>query len=141
MSKSSPERAPTTPWSSLEPYSQLLRALLPRMSSLSVFDARGHMHWSSEMTVAPEIAAAVAESVMDPAREPGSSGLQRMAGSEPIYLFWLMSDGRCAGCASVRGGCDRFPSELGWRAALILLRAWAREAGARMPAPRAAGAS
>ena len=91
MSKSSPERAPTNPWSSLEPYSQLLRALLPRMSSLSVFDARGHMHWSSEMTVAPEIAAAVAESVMDPAREPGSFGLQRMAGSEPIYLFWLMS--------------------------------------------------
>ena len=92
MSKSAPERAPTTPWSSLEPYTQLLRALLPRMNSLSVFDPHGHMHWSSEMSVAPEIASVVAEAVKDSVREPGSFGVQRMAGSEPIYLFWLMAD-------------------------------------------------
>jgi diguanylate cyclase (GGDEF)-like protein len=92
MSKSALERAPTTPWSSLEPYTQLLRALLPRMNSLSVFDPHGHMHWSSEMSVAPEIASVVAEAVKDSVREPGSFGVQRMTGSEPIYLFWLMAD-------------------------------------------------
>jgi diguanylate cyclase (GGDEF)-like protein len=81
-----------TPWSSLEPYTQLLRALLPRMNSLSVFDARGHMHWSSEGSVAPEISTAIVDSLKDPSRDPGAAGIARMAGSEPIYLFWLMGD-------------------------------------------------
>jgi diguanylate cyclase (GGDEF)-like protein len=75
----------------LEPYTQLLRALLPRMSNLSVFDPQGHMHWSSEMSVASEVGAKVADAVKS-AREPGSPGVQRMIGNEPFYLFWLMSD-------------------------------------------------
>jgi diguanylate cyclase (GGDEF)-like protein len=91
MSKSAPERAPATAWSSLEPYTQLLRALLPRMSSLSVFDPQGHMHWSSEMSLPPEITGVVGDAVKN-AREPGSAGVQRTVGNEPYYLFWLMSD-------------------------------------------------
>jgi len=71
MNKPAPEPAPTTTWSSLEPYTQLLRALLPRMSSLSVFDARGHMHWSSEMTVPPEVSTQVVESVKQAALTVG----------------------------------------------------------------------
>jgi diguanylate cyclase (GGDEF)-like protein len=81
-----------TPWSSLEPYTQLLRALLPRMNSLSVFDARGHMHWSSEGSVAPEISTAIVDALKDPSRDPIAAGVARTAGSEPIYLFWLMGD-------------------------------------------------
>ncbi|MGA8706651.1 MAG: bifunctional diguanylate cyclase/phosphodiesterase [Steroidobacteraceae bacterium] len=92
MTKTASERAPTTPWSSLEPYAQLLRALLPRMNSLSVFDPKGHMHWSSEGSVAPEISSAVVDSLKEPNRDPTAAGLQRMAGSEPTYLFWLMRD-------------------------------------------------
>jgi diguanylate cyclase (GGDEF)-like protein len=69
-----------------------LRALLPRMNSLSVFDARGHMHWSSEGSVAPEISTAIVDELKNMAPDPMSAGLQRMAGSEPIYLFWLMAD-------------------------------------------------
>ncbi|HEY6453398.1 MAG TPA: EAL domain-containing protein [Steroidobacteraceae bacterium] len=66
------------------------------MSSLSVFDARGHLHWSSEMAVAPEVAGAVVEAVRESALEPGSAGMQRMAGAEPIYLFYLMADDAAA---------------------------------------------
>lgn len=92
MSKPGPDRAPTTPWSSLEPYTQLLRALLPRMSSLSVFDAQGHLRWSSEGSVAPEISTAVVDELKKAPQDPTSAGVQRMAGSEPIYLFRLMGD-------------------------------------------------
>jgi hypothetical protein len=42
---------------SLEPYAQLLRALLPRMNSLSVFNALGELHWSTEMAVEPALMA------------------------------------------------------------------------------------
>jgi hypothetical protein len=97
MSKPAPESEATTPWSSLEPYTQLLRALLPRMSSLSVFDARGHMHWSSEMSVSPELSGAVASAARDSAHDPGSFGVQCVAGSEPTYLFWLLADDAAPG--------------------------------------------
>src|SRR5579863_4604969 len=91
MSKSPPERVPSSPWSSLEPYTQLLRALLPRMNSLSVLDPQGTMHWSSEMSVPPELSTLVAEAVKN-AREPGSAGVARSIAGEPFYLFWLNSD-------------------------------------------------
>ena len=61
------------------------------MNSLSVFDPLGHLHWSSEMSVPPEISAVVAQAVKD-GREPGSAGVQRAVGSEPFYFFWLMAD-------------------------------------------------
>ena len=140
MTKPASERATTTPWSSLEPYTQLLRALLPRMNSLSVFDPQGHLHWSSEMSVAPEIASVVAQAVKD-GREPGSAGVQRMVGAEPFYFFWLMAD---------EPGIDALPFvvvAIGFkqtrrrRAALVRFRARAGQARARVPAARTAGAS
>jgi len=92
MSKTVPERASGTAWSSLEPYAQLLRALLPRMNALSVFDPRGSMHWSTAMSVPPEIGGVVAEAVKEAMREPGALGVQRVVGGEPIYLFYLLPD-------------------------------------------------
>ena len=91
MTKPASDRGSTTPWASLEPYTQLLRALLPRMNSLSVFDPQGHLHWSSEMSVPPGIAGVVAQAVRD-GIEPGSAGTQRAVGNEPFYFFWLMRD-------------------------------------------------
>ncbi len=90
MSKS-PPGLPTSPWSSLEPYTQLLRALLPRMNSLSVLGPDGQMHWSSEKSVPPELGAVAADAVRN-AREPGVAGVARTIGGEPLYLFWLSSD-------------------------------------------------
>jgi len=92
MSKSAPEHAPATDWSTLEPYAQLLRALLPRMNALSVFDPRGQLQWSTAMSVAPEVGSAIAETIKDPARDPSALGLQRTVANEPLYLFWLQPD-------------------------------------------------
>ncbi|MGA2564477.1 MAG: EAL domain-containing protein [Steroidobacteraceae bacterium] len=92
MSNPASERAPATDWSTLEPYAQLLRALLPRMSALSVFDPRGQLHWSTAISIAPEVGAAIAEAIRDPARDTSAQGVQRIVASEPLYLFWLQPD-------------------------------------------------
>jgi diguanylate cyclase (GGDEF)-like protein len=77
---------------SLEPYAQLLRALLPRMNSLSVFNALGGLHWSTEMSVDPAVMALVPPTIRKAEGEPASNGEQCTAGGEPIYLFWLRRD-------------------------------------------------
>jgi diguanylate cyclase (GGDEF)-like protein len=79
-------------WTSLEPYVQVLRALLPRISHLSVFNASGELHWSSEMAVDPELISLVPETLRAAEAEPASPGEQRMAGHEQAYLFWLRRD-------------------------------------------------
>src|SRR6204780_3909229 len=77
---------------SLEPYAQLLRALLPRMNSLSVFNALGELHWSTEMSVEPALVTLLRETIKKAQSDPAGSGEQCMAGSEPTYLFWLRRD-------------------------------------------------
>ncbi|MGH8207928.1 MAG: putative bifunctional diguanylate cyclase/phosphodiesterase [Steroidobacteraceae bacterium] len=97
-----PGRAPTraaedirpavSGWTSLEPYVQVLRALLPRISHLSVFNARGELHWSSEMAVDPELMCLIPETLEAAVQEPNAPGQQRTAGHEQAYLFWLRRD-------------------------------------------------
>jgi diguanylate cyclase (GGDEF)-like protein len=77
---------------SLEPYAQLLRALLPRMNSVSVFNALGELHWSTEMAVEPALSGVLRETIKNAEADPAGNGEQRMAGSEPTYLFWLRRD-------------------------------------------------
>jgi diguanylate cyclase (GGDEF)-like protein len=77
---------------SLEPYAQLLRALLPRMHSVSVFNALGELHWSTEMSVEPALRALLPETIRTAEGDPVGNGEQRMAGGEPTYLFWLRRD-------------------------------------------------
>jgi diguanylate cyclase (GGDEF)-like protein len=77
---------------SLEPYAQLLRALLPRMNSVSVFNALGELHWSTEMSVEPALIALLRETIKKAQSDLTGSGEQCMAGSEPTYLFWLRRD-------------------------------------------------
>jgi diguanylate cyclase (GGDEF)-like protein len=82
----------TTAWTSLEPYVQVLRALLPRISHLSVFNATGELHWSSEMAVDPELMSLIPETLRAAESEPSAPGEQRTAGHEQAYLFWLRRD-------------------------------------------------
>ena len=42
-------------WSELEPYAQLIRALLPRAAGISVFDPEGELRWTSEPSVAADL--------------------------------------------------------------------------------------
>lgn len=92
MSTNALGRASAAAGSSLEPYAQLLRALLPRMRSLGVFNARGELHWCSEMMVGPELTAGIAETLRAASSDPSAAGEQRMAGTEPTYIFWLRRD-------------------------------------------------
>jgi diguanylate cyclase (GGDEF)-like protein len=91
MNTSVPER-PVVAEPSLEPYAQLLRALLPRMNSVSVFNALGELHWSTEISVEPALRALVTGTLRKAEAEPAATGEQCMAGSEPTYLFWLRRD-------------------------------------------------
>jgi diguanylate cyclase (GGDEF)-like protein len=82
---------PANAASSLEPYAQLVRALLPRMDTLSVFNERGGLHWSSE-GAGPELSGVLPLSIETAEKDPVGAGEQRMAGGEPVYLFWLRRD-------------------------------------------------
>ena len=70
-----------------ESYTQLLRALLPRMTGVSIFDAAGDVLWSNEMAVDGALGKLVAES-MRAAADPASPGVLITHG-EPLYIFWL----------------------------------------------------
>ena len=91
MNKSVPER-PVVTDPSLEPYAQLLRALLPRMNSMSVFNALGGLHWSTEISVEPALMSLLPQTIRNAEREPAVNGEQCMAGAEPTYIFWLRRD-------------------------------------------------
>jgi diguanylate cyclase (GGDEF)-like protein len=91
MNISAPER-PVVADPSLEPYAQLLRALLPRMNSLSVFNALGELHWSTEIAVEPALLALLPATIRKAESEPAGNGELCLAGSEPTYLFWLRRD-------------------------------------------------
>ena len=91
----------TTPASSnpggseFETYTQLLRALLPRMTGLSIFDAHSEIIWSSDMVADTALARLVGESMRAAAEEPGVPGVWITDG-EPIYIFWLWRPGTSA---------------------------------------------
>ncbi|MGC2460666.1 MAG: bifunctional diguanylate cyclase/phosphodiesterase [Steroidobacteraceae bacterium] len=91
MNISVPER-PVVIDPSLEPYAQLLRALLPRMNSVSVFNALGGLHWSTEISVEPALMSLLPQTIRNAERAPAVNGEQCMAGAEPIYMFWLRRD-------------------------------------------------
>ena len=82
------------PWGSFEPYVQLVRSLLPRATSVSLFDAAGAMRWSSETTTGPGFLQSRRETRSKPAgRSPQGPGQLRMLdGSQPVYLFWIRDD-------------------------------------------------
>jgi len=87
----------SSPWSSPEPYVQLVRSLLPRAASISLFDARGGLCWSSETLTGPDLAGFVSEFLARPLGDPDSPGEMRMLGDEqPAYLCWLRDDARKA---------------------------------------------
>ena len=86
--KNSTEDIAASAHAELESYTQLMRALLPRMIGVSIFNAAGELHWSSEMSVDEALCKLVAESMRAAREEPGGTGLWITDG-EPHYIFWL----------------------------------------------------
>jgi diguanylate cyclase (GGDEF)-like protein len=81
------------PWGSFEPYVQLVRSLLPRATSVSLFDATGAMRWSSETTTGPDFYNLVEDALAVGGPRPQGPGLLRMSdGNLPVYLFWIRDE-------------------------------------------------
>jgi diguanylate cyclase (GGDEF)-like protein len=81
------------PWGSFEPYVQLVRSLLPRASSVSLFDAEGGMRWASETTTGPDFHSLVENALAAGGANPQGPGLMRMLdGNLPVYLCWIRDD-------------------------------------------------
>ena len=89
------DTAPTAanPWDGFEPYVQLIRSLLPRASSVALFDTRGDLRWSSETTTGPDLLNVVDDALTNARNATDSAGqLRVLAGNLPVYLCWLRDD-------------------------------------------------
>ena len=83
----------TDPWGSFEPYAQLIRSLMPRAISVTVFDANGEMRWSSETTTGPDLANLIVDVLPHARSQRDSSGeLRSLENSPPVYFCWLRND-------------------------------------------------
>lgn len=81
------------PWGSFEPYAQLIRSLLPRALSVTLFDGSGHMRWSTDAATGPDLYDVV-ESTVGAGHAPpqGAGQLRVLQGNLPVYLCWLRDD-------------------------------------------------
>lgn len=87
------ERMRPDTWASLEPYAQLVRSLLPRASTIAVFDANGNLRWSSEPATWPDLIHAVAASTQEASGDSASPGqLRVLDGDVPLYNCWLRDE-------------------------------------------------
>ncbi|MEJ0036186.1 MAG: EAL domain-containing protein [Gammaproteobacteria bacterium] len=83
----------TDPWGSFEPYAQLIRSLMPRAISVTVFDAAGEMRWTSETTTGPDLANLIVEVLPEARSQKDSAGeLRSLENSPPVYFCWLRDD-------------------------------------------------
>src|SRR4051794_38819752 len=83
----------TDPWGSFEPYAQLIRSLMPRAISVTVFDADGEMRWTSETTTGPDVAQLIADVLPNArANNAGTGELRSLENSPPVYFCWLKDD-------------------------------------------------
>jgi diguanylate cyclase (GGDEF)-like protein len=81
------------PWGSFEPYVQLIRALLPRATSVAIFDAKGEMRWTNETTTGPDLALLIEEILPNAQDDRASAGeLRVLGGTMPVYACWLRND-------------------------------------------------
>lgn len=85
----------TDPWGSFEPYAQLIRSLMPRAISVSVFDADGEMRWTSETTTGPDLVNLVEDVLPNARQQRDAAGeLRVLEGSLPVYFCWLRNDAK-----------------------------------------------
>ena len=75
-----------------ENYTQLMRALLPRMIGVSIFNAAGEVFWSSDMALDAAVVQLVAGSMQSARDQPGAAGVC-ISDGEPLYIFWLWRPG------------------------------------------------
>ena len=75
---------------SMEPYAQLVRSLLPRAASVSLFDNTGKLLWSSVASANPELFAVVLQAIAHLDKDRDGAGQHcALHDDGPAYLFWL----------------------------------------------------
>ncbi|HVH84687.1 MAG TPA: EAL domain-containing protein [Steroidobacteraceae bacterium] len=76
-----------------EPYFRLVRSLLPRASSLAIFNDAGEFLWSSETVTGPDLMNVVEDALISARSSEGGAGqLRTVAGDLPVYLCPLRDD-------------------------------------------------
>ncbi len=87
------ELAPENPWAALDPYAQLVTALLPRAAGVAAFDTRGDLGWTSEGQISPDLPPIILKS-LERARALTAEAGERILSDDaaPLYLFWLRDD-------------------------------------------------
>ena len=92
---------------SMEPYAQLVRSLVPRAASVSLFDHGGKLLWTSGSVTNPDLFAIVLEATAELERDREGVGQHcALSGEGPAYLFWLR-DNRGNVAAVVAVVCNR----------------------------------
>jgi diguanylate cyclase (GGDEF)-like protein len=93
---------------SMEPYAQLVRSLLPRAAALCLFDDGGKLLWSSVASTNPELFALVLQGIAQPAETIGQHCA--LPDEAPAYLFFLR-DERGVLAAVVAVVCNRLAND------------------------------
>jgi diguanylate cyclase (GGDEF)-like protein len=79
--------------SSMEPYAQLVRSLLPRAGSVNLFDNTGKLLWTSATSTNPDLFAFVLQGIASLETDRESVGQHVLLQDDgPAYLFWLRDD-------------------------------------------------
>jgi diguanylate cyclase (GGDEF)-like protein len=96
---------------SMEPYAQLVRSLLPRAASVSLFDSTGKLLWTSAQITNPDLFALVLQGVAQVEADRDGVGQHCALPDEgPAYLFWLR-DPRGGVAAVVAVVCTKRPGD------------------------------
>jgi diguanylate cyclase (GGDEF)-like protein len=97
--------------SSMQPYAQLVRSLLPRAASVNLFDNAGKLLWSSAASANPDLFGVVLQAIAHLESDREGAGQHCVLPDDgPTYLFWLRdAAGAVAAIAAVV--CNRPATE------------------------------
>lgn len=95
---------------SMEPYAQLVRSLLPRAASVSLFDNTGKLLWTSAQATSSDLFGLVIQAIAQVESVKGDGQHLALVDDGPAYLFWLR-DQRGHVAAAVAVLCTKRPGE------------------------------
>ena len=73
------------PSASFEPYLQLVRSVLPRATSVALYDAAGSLQWTTDGTAGPDLHDLI-ENALQAGSPEGPGQMRLLEGGQPVYL-------------------------------------------------------
>jgi diguanylate cyclase (GGDEF)-like protein len=86
------EETTVDPWGSFEPYVRLVRSLVPRATSVALYDSAAKLRWSSETSTGPDLQDLVETALEAGGAHQGAGQMRLLDGTLPVYLCWLRDD-------------------------------------------------